>query len=200
MSEEKIVSFKTGDIKNLDALPKSEGQVLFSIDGTEGVIYFDKDANTRTKMNPDATKLNTNKTIITNLDSTSAMAYTGENNIEIGVKGVLDLNHGGTGGNTVLTALQGIGIRYGATEPSNPVEGMIWLCPQGEQTPLTIEEGGTNASTASGARTNLNVYSKNEVDTKLANLDVSLPISYGTSDLVAGESYLSPGSFYFVYE
>jgi hypothetical protein len=51
MSEEKIVSFKTGDIKNLDALPKSEGQLLFSTDGAEGIIYFDKDANTRIPMN-----------------------------------------------------------------------------------------------------------------------------------------------------
>ena len=34
---------------------------------------------------------------------------------------------------------------------------------------LPIEDGGTNANNAAGARTNLEVYSKNEVDTKLNN-------------------------------
>lgn len=44
-----------------------------------------------------ANKLNTTKTIKTNLESTSAVAYTGESNITPGVQGTLGVGNGGTG-------------------------------------------------------------------------------------------------------
>jgi hypothetical protein len=113
-------------------------------------------------------------------------------------------------------------IHYGENSPSTPEEGLIWLRPEDDETYVTpIEEGGTNATTASGARTNLGVYSKSEVDSAvsgsqtlvlnqvynktevdnlLANLDVSLPITYGTTDLTPMVSPLAHGAIYLVYE
>jgi hypothetical protein len=92
-------------------------------------------------------------------------------------------------------------IHYGENSPSTPEEGLIWLRPEDDETYVTpIEEGGTNATTASGARTNLGVYSKSEVDNLLANLDVSLPITYGTTDLTPMVSPLAHGAIYLVYE
>jgi hypothetical protein len=99
---------------------------------------------------------------------------------------------------------------------------MVWLRPEDDEAYITpIEEGGTNATTASGARTNLDIYSKGEVDSAvsnsqttvlnqvynktevdnlLANLDVSLPITYGTTDLTPMVSPLAQGAIYLVYE
>lgn len=56
---------------------------------------------------------------------------------------------------------------------------------------LAINHGGTGANTAANARTNLDVYSKSEVDAKF---------DYGTEDLTAGTSALETGKLYFVYE
>lgn len=51
---------------------------------------------------------------------------------------------------------------------------------------LGIDKGGTNASTAAGARTNLDVYSKSEVDNKLLTMTKEYSYSYsinGNGDL-----------------
>lgn len=51
------ILFKSGLASKLNDITKIAGQLLFAIDGTSGSIYLDKDANTRIKMNLDATKL-----------------------------------------------------------------------------------------------------------------------------------------------
>ena len=92
-------------------------------------------------------------------------------------------------------------IYYGENPPDSPEEGLIWLNPEDDEAYVVpITEGGTDATSASGARTNLDVYSKSEVNNLLANLNVSLPITYGTTDLVPFESPLAQGTIYLVYE
>lgn len=63
---------------------------------------------------------------------------------------------------------------------------------------LPIARGGTGAANASSARSNLSVYSKTEVDTKLNAKAPSY--TYSANDLIAGSSALTTGSMYLVYE
>lgn len=50
------IIFKSGDIANVNATEKIAGQLLFSVDSENemGIIYFDKDENTRIAMQPKA--------------------------------------------------------------------------------------------------------------------------------------------------
>lgn len=69
---------------------------------------------------------------------------------------------------------------------------------------VPIEQGGTGATTAAGARANLGAASQTDVDslnTEVNQIASSItPITYGTEDLTAGVSELATGSLYFVYE
>ena len=80
-----------------------------------------------------ATKLQTARTIRTNLGSTSTASFDGTANITTGITGTLPVSHGGTGatsiGASLGRALYNLGLRYSTTEPSNPVFGMVWLKP-----------------------------------------------------------------------
>lgn len=80
-----------------------------------------------------ATKLQTARTISTNLSSTSTASFDGTANITPGITGTLSVSHGGTGatsiGASLGRALYNLGLRYSTTEPSNPVFGMVWLKP-----------------------------------------------------------------------
>lgn len=177
MSDTKI-SLKQGKISNLSNTSLSSGQILFAVNDSadSGTIYLD---------------------------------YTNESGTTNRVK--MDMG-----------AFPANKIYYGENSPSSPEEGLIWLSPEAVETYIIpIEEGGTNATTASDARKNLNIYSKSEVnsvvssartsvlnqvykktevDNLLANLDVSLPITYGTTDLTPMESPLAQGAIYLVYE
>ena len=80
-----------------------------------------------------ATKLQTARTIRTNLSSTSTASFNGTADITPGITGTLSVGHGGTGtssiGAALGRALYNLGLRYSTTEPSNPVFGMVWLKP-----------------------------------------------------------------------
>lgn len=80
-----------------------------------------------------ATKLQTARTIRTNLSSTSTASFNGTADITPGITGTLSVSHGGTGatsiGASLGRALYNLGLRYSTTEPSNPVFGMVWLKP-----------------------------------------------------------------------
>ena len=80
-----------------------------------------------------ATKLQTARTIRTNLSSTSTASFDGTTDITPGITGTLSVSHGGTGatsiGASLGRALYNLGLRYSTTEPSNPVFGMVWLKP-----------------------------------------------------------------------
>ncbi len=82
---------------------------------------------------------------------------------------------------------------------------------------VPIASGGTGATTAKAARTNLEITAANtpisaelaaqygvadtpNVEAVLAGLDVAPAYSYGTADLTAGTSSLETGKLYFVYE
>lgn len=177
MSDTKI-SLKQGKISDLSNASLSSGQILFAVNesANSGTIYLD---------------------------------YTNEGGTTNRVK--MDMG-----------AFPANKIYYGESAPTSPEEGIVWLRPEDDETYITpIEEGGTNATTVSGARTNLDIYSKGEVDSAvsisqatvlnqvynktevdnlLANLDVSLPITYGTTDLTPMESPLAQGAIYLVYE
>lgn len=57
---------------------------------------------------------------------------------------------------------------------------------------VPIENGGTNATTAADARTNLGITP--------TNIGAAPAYTYGTTDLTAGTSPLEEGKLYFVYE
>ena len=80
-----------------------------------------------------ATKLQTARTIRTNLGSTSTASFDGTANITPGITGTLSVSHGGTGttsmGASPGQGLYNLGLRYSSTEPSSPIRGMVWLKP-----------------------------------------------------------------------
>ena len=80
-----------------------------------------------------ATKLQTARTIRTNLSSTSTASFDGTANITPGITGTLSVSHGGTGttsmGASPGQGLYNLGLRYSSTEPSSPIRGMVWLKP-----------------------------------------------------------------------
>lgn len=56
-------------------------------------------------------------------------------------------------------------------------------------TPLEIEKGGTNANNASGARTNLSVYSKVETDSAISQSTATLNLNFVANDDTWSEIY-----------
>lgn len=74
------------------------------------------------------TGLTSNPSLLVDLSTTSAASVFAASP-RPGIKGTLPVSHGGTGATRISTALlNNIGIVYGL-EPSNPVDGMIWLEP-----------------------------------------------------------------------
>ena len=111
--------------------------------------------------------------------------------------GVLPVGQGGIGANTLtnggilkgngtnaVTALVGTGALYAATSGA----------PQFGNLPLTM--GGTGGNSAASARTNLSVYSKDEVDQALAN---ATTVAYSTTLEAAEWVANSDGGFVYTY-
>lgn len=204
MSDTKI-SLKQGKMSNLSNTSLSSGQILFAVNDSadSGTIYLDytNEGGTTNRVKMDMGAFPANK------------IHYGENPPSSPEEGLIWLSP---------EAIEDNLIYYGESAPTSPEEGMVWLRPEDDETYITpIEEGGTNATTVSGARTNLDIYSKGEVDSAvsnsqtavlnqvynktevdnlLANLDVSLPITYGTTDLTPMVSPLAQGAIYLVYE
>lgn len=204
MSDTKI-SLKQGKMSNLSSTSLSSGQILFAVNDSadSGTIYLDytNEGGTTNRVKMDMGAFPANK------------IHYGENPPSSPEEGLIWLSP---------EAIENNLIYYGESAPISPEEGMVWLRPEDDEAYITpIEEGGTNATTASGARTNLDIYSKGEVDSAvsnsqttvlnqvynktevdnlLANLDVSLPITYGTTDLTPMVSPLAQGAIYLVYE
>lgn len=64
---------------------------------------------------------------------------------------------------------------------------------------LSIAKGGTGATSAAEARTNLGAASANHTHTP-ESIGAAPAYTYGTTDLTAGSSPLATGTLYFVYE
>lgn len=91
-------------------------------------------------------------------------------------------------------------------------DGTFWIV-MGQEKPSTadlsgtmsIEKGGTGATTAAAARENLEAAAVDHTHSEYAASDhthseYAPKYSYGTEDLVAGTSELATGTLYFVYE
>lgn len=121
-----------------------------------------------------ATILATSRTIQTNLSSTSSASFNGSANITPGITGTLGIANGGTGNTTglaasatVLATSRTIQTNLSSTSTAS-FNGSANVTP-GVTGTLALGNGGTGATTAAAARTNLDVYSEDEVDTLLAD-------------------------------
>lgn len=75
------------------------------------------------------TGLTSNPSLLVDLSTTSAASVFAASP-RPGITGTLPVSHGGTGATGISTALlNNIGIIYGSLEPSEPIDGMIWLEP-----------------------------------------------------------------------
>ena len=83
---------------------QSTDNIYFGSCGSANVSRIAENANNA----QNADKLNTKKTILIDLGSTSAKKYTGEYDVEPGVKGTLPIEHGGTGANTAAKARENL--------------------------------------------------------------------------------------------
>lgn len=94
-----------------------------------------------------ADKLSTARTIRTNLGSTSAASFNGENNVTPGVTGTLPIANGGTGATTAAKALSNLGLTATAAE-LNYTDGVRQNIQTQLDDKLSLSEGGhVSAST-----------------------------------------------------
>lgn len=100
---------------------------------------------------------------------------------------VLPVSHGGTGSTTAQEAREAIGAGTSDFSGSyNDLEDK----PSIPEVPVSIGNGGTGGSSASEARTNLDVYSKSEVEAKVPK------VVYGTGNM---PDDAEPGTIYINY-
>lgn len=98
-----------------------------------------------------ATKLQTARTIRTNLGSTSTASFDGSANITPGITGILAVSHGGTGASSASTARTNLGAA--AAEHTHAFTDDITGT-------VPVSRGGTGAWDAGAARTNLGAAAK----------------------------------------
>lgn len=106
--------------------------------------------------------------MLVDLSSTSS-ASPYQNAPRPGVTGILPVSHGGTGSNTPEGVREAIGA--GTSNFSGSYNDLTEK-PQIPSVPVSVANGGTGGTSASSARTNLDVYSKSEVDGKIPKVVV----------------------------
>lgn len=98
-----------------------------------------------------ATRLQTARTIRTNLGSTSTASFDGTANITPGITGILAVSHGGTGASSASTARTNLGAAA-AEHTHSFTDDITGTVP--------VSRGGTGAWDAGAARTNLGAAAK----------------------------------------
>ena len=88
----------------------SDGHIIYDLDSSHR-LWMGKDALTST-YSQTAMKLETARTIQTDLESTSSASFDGSNNITPGVMGTLPVSNGGTGVTTVDDIFATYGVEY----------------------------------------------------------------------------------------
>lgn len=128
-----------------------------------------------------ATKLETPRTIRTNLGSTSTASFDGTANITPGVTGTLPIANGGTGATTAAGTLSNLGITATATE-LNYVDGVT----SNVQTQLNAKAPIANPSftgnvKATGSITGTDLYATNVTASKKMTLG-NFILTYNSDD------------------
>lgn len=96
-----------------------------------------------------ATKLQTARTIQTNLSSTSAASFDGSANITPGIRGTLGIANGGTGSTTASGARKNLAVApiYVDAEPTTDIyNGMIWIGGGIDDDNPYTEKGGVDSA------------------------------------------------------
>lgn len=158
-----------------------------------------------------ATKLETARTIRTNLASTSTASFDGSGNITPGVTGTLPIANGGTGATTAANARTALGA---VAKTGDVMTGRLVIRGSSNYLSLENDDSATNAAWLqnSSNRTYFRSYNR----TTTYRIDAYLPIpdasetahstkyipfmTAGTSDLTAGTSALTTNCIRLVYE
>ncbi len=142
-------------------ISRSGGSGTVSVDKIEGILPIEKGGTGNTTgLAASATQLATARTIITNLASSSSVSFNGTAAVTPGVMGTLPVAYGGTGNNTglaatatILATSRTIQVNLSSTSSAS-FNGSVNITP-GITGTLSVENGGTGANTADGARTAL---------------------------------------------
>ena len=135
----------------------------FEIDD-EGVVKYHNGTEWHDALAKRAVKLNTARSIQVNLASESAPTFDGTANVTPGVTGVLPITHGGTGRATHTTNSVLTGNGTGAVNNVATADGAFFATGSGAAPSfgtLPVAQGGTGATSAADARTNLGVVAGN---------------------------------------
>ncbi len=104
-----------------------------------------------------AAKLETERYMLTNLSSAEAKPFDGTANIEIGVTGLLDASHGGTGKTTLLASAKALGRAYSScSSASNTVDKLASVIDFRLDIAAVVGVMFTYANTASNTTLNIN--------------------------------------------
>lgn len=188
-----------GEEELLNQIPMHEGYAYFCENSGKLFVDISNDAGGRVQVNAyaaqvlkkDATEIDVDDIFLKNMTASVAQGGTGQNTLTVNAL----LVGNGTDAVKMVSIDQGAIVTGDTTNGVTGLLGIGAVFAEGPGTPkfgtLPLTAGGTGATTAAAARTNLSVYSKSETDNKIDEVTtVSYTVTLAQANWVhSGDTY-----------